>query len=123
MSFVAGLAHSVGIIRRATEAAGSRIRVSELEILLHIAGGLDDAESLAEVTGLSRYGVTQACRFLGGHSNEITLAGQRATRVSPLALIKRRRHPHQKGFQYALSLEGRGLLSSVQLPPIQEWSQ
>jgi hypothetical protein len=123
MNTAARLAQSVGAIRRATEAAGSRIRVSELEILLHIAGGIDCAEGLAEATGLSRYRVGEAARFLMGQSSQITIAGDQVTRCSPLRLVERRQHPHKRGFQFRLSEEGRAMFNSIQLPPTQEWSQ
>lgn len=117
------LAHSIGAIRRATEASGSRIRVSELELLLHIAGGTDTLADLAEATGLSQSRCTRALQFLEGLSAPVEIAGDRVMRVSPLRLIERRRHPHQRGYQFRLTREGRILLQPLELPPSQEWSQ
>jgi DNA-binding MarR family transcriptional regulator len=116
------LAQVVGVCRRAAAAAGSGLRVSELEVLLMIAGGTDTYRAIAEATGISDAHTRRALRFLSGKDTH-NEGAYKTTRSSPFKLIEHRKHPHRRGFQWRLTMEGRGILSAcLQLPPFQDWS-
>jgi DNA-binding MarR family transcriptional regulator len=104
MSNSADLAALIGGIRKAQPAIGA----SAIEALLHIAAGADHAAELESRMNLRRSTVARTVGLLAGRGS----LGQR-TRASRLRLIERRKHPHRRGAQLALTDEARRLLAQV----------
>jgi hypothetical protein len=118
------LAHAIGACRRAAIAAGSGIRVLEIEALLLVAGGTDAIGDINAATGGSRANTARSLRFLSGFDSEVARAeyGGRG-RISPFRLIEYRKNPHRRGHQYRLTAEGHALLSPcLQIQPQPDWS-
>jgi len=116
------LALVVGRIRRAAIAAGHGMRLSELEILLLVAGGTDTTADLVAATGGSRSNTERALSFLSGRDS--CAGGVTGVRSSPFRLVEHRRHPHRRGHQWRLTPEGRGLLSHglSHIPKSPDWT-
>lgn len=105
MSSTAGsMAAVIGGIRTAQPG----ISAAAIEALLHIADGADHAAELQHRMDLGRSTINRSVNLLTGRGS----LGRRA-RASRLRLVDRRKHPHRRGAQLVLSVEGQRLLALV----------
>lgn len=104
MSSPAQVAALIGGIRTAQPG----IRASAIEALLLIASGVDSA---AELQRRMQIDPSSAGRIVSQLTGRGTLG--RSSHRSNLRLVQRRRHPHRRGMQLALTAEARTLISST----------
>jgi hypothetical protein len=113
---IRNLAAAISACRRAATAGGHGIRALEIEVLLFVAGGVDTQRGLIQATSASVSSIERSLAYLRGRDFSYQAAGVPAVRSSPLRLIEHRQHPHQRGHQYRLSIEGRAILSPCLQP-------
>jgi DNA-binding MarR family transcriptional regulator len=110
-----GLRH---VFREHSKAAGHRAQHPPLvaaEALLWIASGVDHPAELAQVMGTDRSTVSRTVSLLRGRAR---FRNGKAVE-SPYGLVDLRKHPHRRGYQLALSDNGKELIAST-FEPMQQ---
>jgi DNA-binding MarR family transcriptional regulator len=104
-----------GVFRDHMAATGRHVGHPPLvaaEALLWIAGGIDHGSDLAEAMGMDRSTANRTIALLRGR----TRWREGRSMSSPFGLIELRKHPHRRGYQLALTSDGRDLIASTFAP-------